>query len=121
MEGHGGLHITKSGMAFLKSKDQILMRKMAHKTKAKAKTIKSNMSLEPENDEQKQLFIDLKAKRMEIAIEQKVPPYIVFHDKTLLEMIKVHPKTLQDMSNVSGVGQAKIEKYGNTFLKVLNK
>lgn len=121
IEGHGGLHITKSGMAFLKSKDEILMRKMVRKPKSKAKQIKANISLELANDNEKQLFLDLKAKRMEIAVEQKVPPYIVFHDKTLLEMIKVSPKSLADMGDVSGVGQAKIEKYGEIFLKILNK
>ena len=62
------------------------MRKMVRKPKSKAKQIKANISLELANDNEKQLFLDLKAKRMEIAVEQKVPPYIVFHDKTLLEM-----------------------------------
>lgn len=67
------------------------------------------------------MFANLKAKRMEIALGQKIPPYMVFHDKTLFEMIKIRPQTLEEMAQVSGVGEAKIKSYGKLFLQILIK
>ena len=55
---------------------------------------------------------------MELAREQGVPPYVIFHDSTLVEMMSLHPRTLDEMARVSGVGQAKLARYGDEFLKV---
>lgn len=119
MEGHGGLHISQSGMQFLKEKSPIEMRKYSGKAKLKNKIAKTKISLELESEEENELFANLKAKRMEIALEQKVPPYVVFHDKTLFEMIKVMPQSLEEMGQISGVGEAKIKRYGKVFLQIL--
>ena len=62
------------------------------------------------------LFEKLRALRMEIAKEEKVPPYIVFSDKTLTHMCIVKPKTKEEMLTVSGVGEYKFGKYGERFL-----
>lgn len=62
------------------------------------------------------LFETLRALRMEIAKEEKVPPYIVFSDKTLVHMCLVKPKTKEEMLSVSGVGEFKYAKYGERFL-----
>ena len=56
---------------------------------------------------------------MEIAKEEKIPPYIVFSDKTLISMCQIKPKNLEEMLDVSGVGVVKAEKYGERFLKIL--
>lgn len=66
------------------------------------------------------LFEKLRTLRMEIAKEEQVPPYIVFSDKTLVSMCIVKPATRSDMLTVSGVGEFKVEKYGERFLAVLN-
>lgn len=66
------------------------------------------------------LFQKLKALRLELAKAENMPPYIIFHDKTLLEMVKIKQKTIQEFSKISGIGNYKLEKYGNTFLKTLN-
>jgi ATP-dependent DNA helicase RecQ len=121
MAGHGGLYITEIGRKFLKEKNQIQMRKYAGKVRLKNNNIKTKISLELETPEENELFIKLKAKRMEIALAQKVPPYIVFHDKTLFEMIKVRPQSLEDMGQISGVGEAKIKSYGKLFLQILTQ
>ena len=65
------------------------------------------------------LWLALKAKRTELSREQGVPPYVIFHDSTLIEILNHKPKTLGDMSKISGVGAAKLEKYGDTFLEVV--
>ncbi len=53
----------------------------------------------------------------EIASEEKVPPYLIFSDKTLALMCAAHPRTEEDMLDVSGVGEYKMKKYGDRFLK----
>lgn len=63
------------------------------------------------------LFEKLRMLRTEIAKEEKVPPYIVFSDKTLTHMCVVKPQTKEEMLNVTGVGAFKYEKYGERFLK----
>ena len=62
------------------------------------------------------LFEKLRALRTEIAREEKVPPYIVFSDKTLTHMCIVKPQNRTEMLSVSGVGEFKYEKYGERFL-----
>lgn len=62
------------------------------------------------------LFERLRTLRTEIAREEKVPPYIVFSDKTLTHMCLVKPKNKEEMLTVSGVGEFKFEKYGRRFL-----
>lgn len=64
-----------------------------------------------------ELFEELRRLRMEIAKEEKVPPYMVFSDKTLAGLCSERPKTLNEMLEVSGVGQFKLEKYGERFLE----
>ena len=55
----------------------------------------------------------------ELAEEQGVPPYVIFHDSTLVEMCSVVPKTLEDFSKLSGVGERKLMKYGEAFLAAI--
>ena len=67
------------------------------------------------------LFDKLRRLRLEIAKEEKVPPYIVFSDKTLTHMCIVKPKTKAEMLTVSGVGEHKFEKYGERFLAEIRR
>jgi len=66
------------------------------------------------------LFEKLVALRKSLATIEKIPPYLIFHDKTLHEMADKMPTIMQDMANISGVGQAKLEKYGPVFLEAIN-
>ncbi len=65
------------------------------------------------------LFQALRALRLEIAKEQGVPPYVVFHDKTLREMVASEPRSLAELALVPGIGAAKLERYGERFLELL--
>ena len=65
------------------------------------------------------LFEALRARRRELAAEAGVPPYVIFHDSTLREMAGLRPKTLFGLSQVSGVGTAKLERYGEAFVEVI--
>jgi len=66
------------------------------------------------------LFQQLTQLRKTLAGMEKVPPYLVFHDKTLREMADTMPANMQEMGNISGVGQAKLEKYGPVFLEAIH-
>ena len=65
------------------------------------------------------LLVALKAWRREQAREQGVPPYVVFHDRTLLELAAARPSSQAELSGISGVGSAKLERYGAALLEVL--
>jgi ATP-dependent DNA helicase RecQ len=67
------------------------------------------------------LFAALKAWRRDAALAQGVPPYVVFHDRTLLEIAQARPGSLARLGQVGGVGQAKLDRYGEAVLSVLQK
>lgn len=70
-------------------------------------------------EDEEALFVRLKALRKELADRQRVPAYIVFSDKVLMEMAMRRPGTPSELLDVSGVGPAKLDKYGEAFLEVL--
>lgn len=72
-------------------------------------------------EKEQPLFEKLRALRAQIAREEKVPPYIVFSDKTLAHMCVVKPKNKEEMLTVSGVGEFKFDKYGERFLKAIKE
>jgi ATP-dependent DNA helicase RecQ len=65
------------------------------------------------------LFELLRQKRKEMADEAGVPPYVIFSDRTLIEMAAYHPQSTESLLNISGVGQVKARQYGNSFLSVI--
>ena len=71
------------------------------------------------SEEDAPLLSALKAKRRALAEQQKVPAYIVFNDKTLIEMAERRPETLDEMALVGGVGAKKLESYGQAFLSMI--
>ena len=66
------------------------------------------------------LFEALRQLRLQIAKEESVPPYIVFTDRTLIDMCSKLPQNEDEMLNVSGVGQNKLKKYGQRFLQEIS-
>jgi ATP-dependent DNA helicase RecQ len=65
------------------------------------------------------LWQALRALRLEIAREQGVPPYIIFHDTTLLDMVRRKPRDLAALALVPGVGASKLARYGDRFLAAI--
>jgi len=66
------------------------------------------------------LFEELRARRLELARAQNVPPYVIFHDKTLMEMAARCPRSMAELRAIAGVGDAKLARYGAAFLAVIN-
>ncbi|MGX6995957.1 DNA helicase RecQ [Pediococcus acidilactici] len=96
---------TAAGLDILRGKQRVT-RKVA---------IRAEKSL-PTNDA---LFEELRQLRRDLAEEQHVPPFVIFSDKTLRDMCAVLPETLDEMLDVKGIGENKLAKYGEQFLKVL--
>jgi ATP-dependent DNA helicase RecQ len=65
------------------------------------------------------LFALLRQKRKEMADEVGVPPYVIFSDRTLIEMAAYYPQSVTSLLNISGVGQVKLRQYGDAFLEVI--
>ena len=80
------------------------------------KNNRSQPGRESFTEKEESLFEKLRAVRTELAKREKVPPYIVFSDRTLTHMCIVKPTTKEEMLNVSGVGEFKYNKYGESFL-----
>ena len=120
MAAYGGLKLTEAARPVLKGEQEVWLRRDAEPEKRMSKAERSARAKEAfagANDDP--LWQALKAKRLELAREQGVPPYVIFHDSTLLEIHNRKPQTLDDMGQISGIGQAKLQKYGDAFLQVL--
>jgi ATP-dependent DNA helicase RecQ len=121
IEGYGGLKLTEAARPVLKGQQEVWLRRDAEPAKRKSSKAERGSRLREAfagaNDDP--LWLALKAKRTELAREQGVPPYVIFHDSTLLEILNRKPQTLDEMAQISGVGQAKLAKYGDAFLQVV--
>ena len=131
IEAYGGLKLTEAARPILRGEQSIWLRRDAEPAiqKAGRKAQRgepaaqgNNRSREPfAGANEDSLWLSLKARRTELAREQGVPPYVIFHDSTLLDMHSRRPATLDEMAQVSGVGQAKLARYGEEFLSVLKQ
>ena len=124
MEAYGGLRLTDAARPVLRGQQEVWLRRDAEPTKKPraSKTERDARRKQPfAGANEDPLWQALKAKRMEFAREQGVPPYVIFHDSTLMEILNHRPQTLQAMGQISGVGQAKLAKYGDAFLRVVEK
>jgi ATP-dependent DNA helicase RecQ len=120
IEAYGGLKLTEAARPILKGQQEIWLRRDAAPEKRTSKAERGKRlkeAFEGANDDP--LWLALKAKRMEFAKEQAVPPYVIFHDATLMEILTLKPQTLSALSQISGIGQAKLERYGAAFLEVI--
>lgn len=114
----GVLQLTEACRPILRGEQQLILRKdlKPDKTKANKKTANSK-SVSATNTA---LWEALRRKRKEIAEAQDVPPYVIFHDATLMAMMENKPSTRQQLALLSGVGEQKLKLYGDAFLGVIS-
>ena len=124
IEGHGGLKLTQASWEVLRGERGVTLRKdpvLARATKKKSR--KSRAAAlppgTPDTDEARELFETLRTKRLELARSQNVPPYAVFPDRTLLDMVARRPRTVGGFADLHGVGARKLAAYAEIFLAVL--
>jgi ATP-dependent DNA helicase RecQ len=116
LEGYGALKLQEKCRPLLKGEVTIALRK-----DQKQKVAKRQTKTALPDDINVSLWEALRDCRRELAEEQGVPPYVIFHDSTLVEMCSMVPKTLTDFAELSGVGERKLHKYGEQFLAAIRQ
>ncbi|MGM0678165.1 MAG: DNA helicase RecQ [Pseudomonadota bacterium] len=118
LEGHGGLHLNEACRPVLRGETQLMLRKETRPTRTPREP-RRTAAAGLDSPEDQRLFEALRTCRRRLADEQGVPPYVVFHDATLMEMAEMRPESLRAMAAISGVGERKLEAYGDEFLEVI--
>lgn len=117
VERHGALCLTEKCRLILRGEQTLELRKPVKQEKTTPDK-KQKMVVRPQDQP---LWEALRALRMSLAEQAGVPPYVIFHDATLQEMVKKRPVTEQDLNRISGVGGQKLARYGQVFLAKISE
>ena len=117
IERHGALRLTEKCRQVLRGEQKLDLRKQIAEEKT-SKESKKKTAIRPQDQE---LWESLRALRTALASEFGVPPYVIFHDATLQEMLKQRPTNANAMLKISGVGEQKFQRYGQKFLSEIAK
>lgn len=113
---YGGLLLTEKSERILAGEERVSVAKPKPKVRERRRPVIAEAIA---GDVDETLLASLKALRRELAMARAVPAYVVFADRTLIEMAARRPRTLDELAKVKGVGAAKLEAFGEAFLKVL--
>ncbi len=111
---HGALRMTDAALPLLRGAASLTLRADTVKSAPPARRVKALVS-----EDDAPLLSALKAKRRALAEAANVPAYIIFNDKTLIEMAETRPASLDDMARISGIGTKKLDRFGQDFLQVI--
>jgi len=117
-ENYGGLRLLPNCRPLLKGDAQLQLRL---DRKVSIKTPKASKARLQIADDDMDLWQLLRELRMALAQDQKVPPYVIFSDSSLLEMLHTKPQSLLQMSHINGVGEKKLDRYGDDFLALIQQ
>ncbi|ETX15757.1 ATP-dependent DNA helicase RecQ [Roseivivax halodurans JCM 10272] len=114
-ERHGALWMTEGARPILRGEESVTLRRdTIDRAKASRPVARTLVS-----EEDAPLLSALKAKRRALAEAQRVPAYVIFPDRTLIEIAERRPRNLDEMAGISGIGAKKLERYGSEFLSVV--
>ncbi|MCB2128383.1 MAG: DNA helicase RecQ [Rhodobacteraceae bacterium] len=113
-ERHGAFRMTEAARPILRDEATITLRRDTIRKAATGPVIRALVS-----DEDAPLLSALKAKRRALAEAARVPAYVIFPDRTLIEMAETRPENLDQMARITGIGAKKLERYGAEFLSVI--
>lgn len=117
IQGFGGLQIARSGQAILEGERQFECREILIKSPPSASRKKAaSPTLGPQDEE---LLARLKVHRLKLARARSVPPYVIFHDRTLIEMAERKPADREAFLDLPGVGKAKADHFAESFLAIV--
>lgn len=117
--GHGSLRLTEKCRPLLRGEAELALRKLDRSEKTgRSRSGKTKNQVRAGDHE---LFEALRALRLELAEEQGVPPYVIFHDAALVEMSRKRPESPDAMRYISGVGESKLKRYGKAFMRVIEQ
>lgn len=118
-DGYGTLVITESSNEVLKGNRRVHLRREPERIKAgKTRKVSSQSAVLPASAQP--LFERLRSWRADQASRQNVPAYVVFHDTTLRELATRHPRTIDELRDITGIGESKLERYGAELLELLS-
>ncbi|MCW8827903.1 MAG: ATP-dependent DNA helicase, partial [Gammaproteobacteria bacterium] len=118
VEGHGGLFLTEASRPVLRGETRLMLRKQKKGRQRVRSSGKAELITDPDA---RRLWSALRRQRQQLAEEQGVPAYVIFHDATLMAMVEQRPATLAAMGTLSGIGAKKLEAYGQAFLDVVRE
>ena len=116
-EGYGGLRLGVQARPVLRGEESVWLRR--DRKAAPVRAIGKRERGTEVDEADRPLWDALRACRKRLADAQNVPPYVIFHDATLRAMLADHPQNARELRAVSGVGDSKLERYGEAFLAVL--
>ncbi len=122
MEGYGTLRLTETSRALLRGEETLALRRDARGLRPRTRAAETGASPSagvPPGGEA--LWEALRARRRELAEQQGVPPYVIFHDASLVEMVARRPRSLAEFGEIPGVGDKKLERYGEAFLEIIHE
>ena len=119
--GYGGLRLSQASRGVLRGEVRVTLREAPRRSKrldGAGPRSRERAGIAPQDAT---LWQALRETRLTLAREQGVPPYVIFHDATLQEMIARKPRTPEELRAISGVGDRKLERYGEAFLRVFRE
>ena len=116
------MKVTELGWKVLKGEHQVSLAVIQHKdTTPQVHAQRVQIRTSANKSENQELFERLRKLRKELADEQGFPPYIIMSDQSLHELARVRPKNIEAFGLIHGIGDFKKQKYGEIFLKVINR
>jgi ATP-dependent DNA helicase RecQ len=113
---HGGLMLGPNARPILRGEEEVRILMPPKRERRSKRSARNGADANPVGDP---LFDALRACRRELAQEGGVPPYVIFHDSTLREMAEQRPSSIREMSHISGIGQKKLDAWGDAFLAAI--
>jgi ATP-dependent DNA helicase RecQ len=124
-EGYGVLRLTAASRGVLRGESPVRLRRPADRVERRAarrtqraERTRQSLDIAPHEAALWQVLRDTRAR---LAREQGVPAYVIFHDATLLQMLRERPHTMDELGTISGIGAAKLARYGAAFLRVIER
>ncbi len=119
-EGHGGLRLTDASRDVLKGRRQVMMRRdtTSAATRDRSSAPRSGLPVQPQD---LALFNALRGLRAELAREQNVPAFVIFHDSTLRNIAEQRPTSVDALARVGGIGGSKLARYGQRLVEIVRE
>jgi ATP-dependent DNA helicase RecQ len=118
-DGHGGLVLAEGGADVLRGRREVRLRSDVRRGPARRRRAAKGATAADLDTTAQALWEALRAWRLEEARRQELPPYVIFHDATLIEVARRRPKSLEALTDVPGIGRSKLDRYGAALLAVI--
>ncbi len=119
LEGYGGLRLTETSRPILKGEQAVMLREhRAAKSEGRKGKTRRDSKVEIE-ESSRGLWEELRSWRAQTAREHNVPAYVIMHDATLKEIVRIVPRTREDLAGITGMGVRKLENFGADLLRIV--